>query len=206
MVSRSGADLEDGHLKLGQRELALKVAQAVLAHGGAPPTREVVRHPNTADALSLDPPRWRVAFRPAVSLKRGEHNACEILSLMLDVLRRTPRVVVAYALLYCTTFTVGLARSTSLWNHHPARGAVVAMLVAFLLAAVVVRRQPWAWVVLLLLDLVAVLSPAWGEWNGAFPYVNNVVSLALIMSPPMRRWVGIGKPRGRSAATQMSRY
>jgi hypothetical protein len=32
MVSRAGADLEDGRLKLSQRELALKVAQAVLAH------------------------------------------------------------------------------------------------------------------------------------------------------------------------------
>jgi hypothetical protein len=43
MVSRAGADLEDGHLKLGQRELALKVAQAVIGNGGIPAGAEV-RH------------------------------------------------------------------------------------------------------------------------------------------------------------------
>jgi hypothetical protein len=36
MVSRARADLDDGHLKLGQRKVALKIARAVIGNGGIP--------------------------------------------------------------------------------------------------------------------------------------------------------------------------
>jgi hypothetical protein len=59
------------------------------------------------------------------------------------------------------------------------------------LAAIVVWRQRWAWVLMLLLDASVVLAPIWGESSSLIPYAVNVLSLGLLLSPGMRGWVNV---------------
>jgi hypothetical protein len=82
----------------------------------------------------------------------------------------------------------GLTRSPKLW-HHPWRGVVVVMLLVLWVAALVLWRRRWAWVLMLVVTASAVVAPLW-EWNGVLVYAFNVVTLGLLISPGMRRYVG----------------
>jgi hypothetical protein len=117
----------------------------------------------------------------------------------MPAIRRMPPVVAAFSLFTIATFAVGIS-SSSMWD-HPARATLLVLLLVLWLAAVVVWRQRWAWLLLVVVTVVAVVSPAWGEWEGAALYVCNVISLALLLSPGMRRWVGADKRRHRPAPT-----
>ena len=90
-----------------------------------------------------------------------------------------------------------LARSPNLWHHHPAWGVAVALFIAFWLVALGVGRRWWAWLALLLVSLSTVVSPLWGEWHGVRPYAFNVISAGLLLTPQMRRYVGVRWPRHR---------
>jgi hypothetical protein len=121
--------------------------------------------------------------------------------MMPAALRRLPPVVSTFLIFTVITFAVGLARSTKLW-HHPIAGVIVVALIALWIAAIVVWRQRWAWALWVLLVLSALLSPGWGERNGVLVYLSNLVTLALLASPGMRRWVGVNRRRNRPATSQ----
>ncbi len=107
---------------------------------------------------------------------------------------RLPPTVGAYALINVVFIIVVLAVSTSLWQYHAGRGAVAAVVLFLWLAAIVVWRRRWAWAVMVLLVTFNVLSPVWGGWGDVDAYAVQVVSLCLLLSPGMRRWVHVGKP------------
>jgi hypothetical protein len=122
-------------------------------------------------------------------------------------LREAPRVVRAYLLFSVVTIAVALARSPKLWE-HPVRGAVLATLLVSWVTAIVVWRQRWAWTLMVLVQLSAVLSPAWERWDGPVVYASNLVALALLLSPELRRWVGavrVGSLPPRSPAPARTR-
>lgn len=78
------------------------------------------------------------------------------------------------------------------------RGVLIALVFVFAvlwLAAIVVWRQRWAWWLSLVGDLVAV---ARGPIAGAAPYVLTIATLALLVSPGVRRHVGIRLPFQRT--------
>lgn len=102
--------------------------------------------------------------------------------------RYVPPVVLTYAVLQIVAIAYGLANSTKLWHHPPAAAAVVLLLMLWL-AGIVVWRRRWVWALVLLAYLVGLVEPAW-KWNGVFRYVWNLVILALLVSAPLRRYVG----------------
>src|SRR4051794_4272171 len=110
----------------------------------------------------------------------------------MAVHERRPRLAVtAFGLLNLVYVIGALALSSSLWRYHPSRGVAVALVLLLWLAAIVVWRRRWAWALMLLFVLAALLSPIWGKWNGGVPFAVNLLSLGLLLSPGMRRWVGV---------------
>jgi len=109
-----------------------------------------------------------------------------------------PFEVSAYLVIEAIRVAVVLAISD--WSKYVTARVVANVLFALLIAAVVVWRQRWALFLSLLIAFVAFVSPAWGEWPGPVLYVANLVSLALLVSPGMRRWVGVGRRRHPPAA------
>jgi hypothetical protein len=102
--------------------------------------------------------------------------------------------VVAFFVLFTAECCYGLARSPKLWD-RPVRGVLVVLFLVLWLAAVVVWRQRWAWVLMLLTVLSGVLEPLWGDWHGALVYGVNVVSVGLLLAPAMRSYVGVERRR-----------
>jgi hypothetical protein len=96
----------------------------------------------------------------------------------------TPLIVGGYVALAAAPF-VYAATHTWFWVHLRAPGA--AMLVGLVLVALL-RRQRWAWVVLIVLTGFAVVSYAWGS-TGTLVFIGDLVSFALLVSPPMREYV-----------------
>lgn len=119
---------------------------------------------------------------------------------MLAIVRRSPPTVAAFVAFFVIETTVGLVRSPTLWD-RPWHGVAVAAVLALWLSLIVRWRQRWAWLLLLLAELSGVLSPVWGEWHGALVYAANLTTAALLLSSGMRRWVGVGKHRHRTAQT-----
>ncbi len=105
--------------------------------------------------------------------------------------RQLPPVAVALVVVQVGGFAYGLSRITKL-SHHVVLVLIVVVLAALWLAAVVVWRQRWAWWLYVLLYVVAVISPAWQEWSWFIPYALDVLTLALLVSRSMRRYVGVG--------------
>jgi TRAP-type uncharacterized transport system fused permease subunit len=77
--------------------------------------------------------------------------------------------------------------------NHRQRAPIAAGVVAILLVALAFRRTV-AWLLLVFVYGFVVISYVW-EWTGALPFVLNVVAFALLVSPPMRRYVGLGALR-----------
>jgi hypothetical protein len=102
--------------------------------------------------------------------------------------------VAAYAAL--SLLYVGVAEAVS-----TGRGAGIAALFLLLLAATVLWRRRWAWLLMLLWAAGIVLAPAWGDGLGGIAYAVNVLSVGLLLSPGMLRWVGVA---GRSRRAQPS--
>jgi hypothetical protein len=116
--------------------------------------------------------------------------------LAMTVKRRPPPSVVGYTLLNLVYVATALALSTSLWRHHLARGAGAAVIVLLILAAIVVWRGRWTWALMLLWAASVVLAPVWGGELLAVPFAVNLLSLALLLSRGMRRWVQVRRPAG----------
>lgn len=105
----------------------------------------------------------------------------------------TQRIVLAaYVVLAATPF-VFAATHAWFWNHRHARAPIAAEVVGILLVALAFRRS-LAWLMLVLFYCSVVISYAW-EWAGALPFVLNVTAFALLVSPAMRRYVGLGELR-----------
>ena len=102
--------------------------------------------------------------------------------------REMPALVATYAAVQFGVIAYGLARVTKLWN-HPIAAAAVVLILALWLAAIVIWRQRWAWAVTVAAYTVGLVEPAW-HWRGAFIYSLGALMLALLVSPPMRRYVG----------------
>jgi hypothetical protein len=107
---------------------------------------------------------------------------------MLAALRRskdwtTRLVVAAYVVLAVEPFV-----HAWFWTHkHGDKLPIATVLYAVLILGLVLRRR-WAWFVLVAFDGFALLSYAW-EWSGPVSLVWNLVAVALLVSPPMRRYV-----------------
>jgi uncharacterized protein (TIGR03382 family) len=87
---------------------------------------------------------------------------------------------------------VSAAAHASFWQgHSPAPTATA--LAAALLVALVTRRR-WAWLLLVLLHGFVVVSFAW-KWGSTVLFVVDLIALALLVSAPMRRYVGWRVPR-----------
>ena len=97
--------------------------------------------------------------------------------------RKTRLILGAYLLLAAALFIVA-ATSAAYWRH--AEPATVTALVAVLLISLA-RRHRWAWVVLVVLEGGILISFAF-DFTDAFAFVASVVSFALLLSPPMRRY------------------
>lgn len=96
-------------------------------------------------------------------------------------------VVVVYVVLTAAPF-VFAATHAWFWNHHHSVAPIAAGLVGLLLVALVLRQR-WTWMILVIFDGFVVISYAW-EWSGAVTFVVNLAAFALLLSPPMRRYVG----------------
>lgn len=105
-------------------------------------------------------------------------------------------VVVAFVLFAAVPFVSAVSRASFWQPHSPAPLATAA--VAILLVALVTRRR-WAWVLLLIFHGFAVASFAW-DWTSTVAFGVNLITLGLLVSSPMRRYVGWRMPRGAPQA------
>src|ERR1700724_2578667 len=103
------------------------------------------------------------------------------------------RIAWLYVLLSLAGTTVGLAGSSGLWSHPVAAVAVTALVVA-VPVAIVVRRSRGAWGISVLVFGAGAVSPVW-EATRLLAYVYDLVVLALLVSPAMRRYVGAVRRR-----------
>jgi hypothetical protein len=76
------------------------------------------------------------------------------------------------------------------------REVVATSLIVILLIGLLLRR-PAAWLLLVLFDALVVISNAW-DWRGALVLALTVATFALLVSPPMRRYIGSSGSRGCS--------
>jgi hypothetical protein len=106
---------------------------------------------------------------------------------------RTRIVLLAFILVAVQPLLIGeLSVLLSSHKHSTVVGIVsgfviLAAILAVLLVALV-RRRRWAWLVLAFLFSVAVILDVL-KFNGVVTLVRDVVGLALLVSPPMRRYV-----------------
>lgn len=119
--------------------------------------------------------------------------------------RQIPAVVLTYAILQVGDVAYGLENSPRLW-HRPIPAAAVVLILMLWLAAIVVWRQRWAWGLAAIAYLVALLEPAWNRHfashsHDAVFYAFDLVMAGLLISAPMRRYVGAIR---RPAATSLS--
>lgn len=117
---------------------------------------------------------------------------------------RTRLVLVAFMLLAAQPLVVGeLNVLLSPHRHVTVVGIVagfviLAAILAMLLAALV-RRRRWAWRVLVVLFSIALILDVL-RFTGVVTFVRDVIGFALLLSPPMRRYIkpvnGPDRPRG----------
>jgi hypothetical protein len=72
---------------------------------------------------------------------------------------------------------------------------ILAAILAMLLAALL-RRRRWAWLVLVFLFGSAVILDVF-NFNGVVRFILDVIGFALLLSPPMRRYVNRANAPGR---------
>ena len=81
-------------------------------------------------------------------------------------------------------------------------GFVILVAILAVLLVALVRRRWWAWLVLVVLFSGAVILDVL-KFNGMVALVRDVVGLALLMSPPMRRYVnGANEPDRRQGLSE----
>jgi integral membrane sensor domain MASE1 len=73
------------------------------------------------------------------------------------------------------------------WKHEHSTAPVAAAVVAALLVALLLRHR-WAWLALVLFQGVVLISFAF-DFTTAPAFVLNAASFALLVSPPIRRYV-----------------
>jgi hypothetical protein len=106
---------------------------------------------------------------------------------MRRVKEDSTRVAVGvYAVLVATPF-VFAATHTWFWNGDRPAAPASAALVGVVLAALFFRHR-WAWWTLVVFNGFVVISYAW-EWTNAANFAVSAVSLAVLLSPSMRRYV-----------------
>lgn len=114
-----------------------------------------------------------------------------------------PPAVAAFVVVQVGNFAYGLITDTKITPHVVFYVAVVTVS-ALWVAAVAVWRQRWAWWLYVIASCLFLLSPVWGQWYGILRYTLEVVVLALLISPQMRRYVNEGRtaadPRGTNTA------
>jgi hypothetical protein len=115
----------------------------------------------------------------------------------VDLDRRARLAVAGYILMTGAPFVVAATHRWFWQRSHdtaPAAAAVVALLLLAL-----ARRHRSAWWVLAVFEVVVIVSFAF-DLTSVLALVANVLSLALLLSPPLRRWVGLPTGPGRGAS------
>src|SRR3954453_22899228 len=95
-------------------------------------------------------------------------------------------VVVAYVVLAAAPFIVAAAHSW-FWDEDHRLAPVATVIAAALLLALVMRRR-WAWALLAVFEAAVLISFAF-DFTNALALGANLASLALLVSPWMRRYV-----------------
>src|ERR1700726_4704096 len=118
-------------------------------------------------------------------------------------LRSIPRVAWAYAALQLAVTPYRVSSGERPLHHSgTAKTALVLAIILGLsllvIAGVVVWRQRWLWVLLVFAGVIGVVEPAW-HWHGVVTYLIGLAALALLLSPSMRRYVGVRRPHPRPA-------
>ena len=105
------------------------------------------------------------------------------------------RVVVALYVTVTLIPFIWAATKSSFWEEKHSGAPVVTALLALLLLALIYRRR-WAWVLLVLLQGLAIISFVVAPPRVAWLLID-LLSFALLLSSPMRTYVGIefGKRR-----------
>jgi hypothetical protein len=67
--------------------------------------------------------------------------------------------------------------------------AVGLVVVLLWLAALVIWRQRWAWWLWVIVYIIALVSSAWQKGPIGISYAVDVLTLGLLISPPMRRYL-----------------
>jgi hypothetical protein len=109
--------------------------------------------------------------------------------------RYLPPVVLALVVVQLGGGIYGLSREI----RHPNYVALYASAVvvgALWLAALVVWRQRWVWWLYVIVYCISIASPLSGRQFAVVPYVVGVLTLALLVSPQTRQYVGIGRKTG----------
>jgi hypothetical protein len=108
----------------------------------------------------------------------------------------TRAVVSASALLWVAPLIVATSHG-SFWERQHSTAPVAAALI-FLTVIALLRRHRWAWVLLSALEVGVLVSYAF-DFASILGFLTNVAALALLMSPQMRRYVGVaGQDRSMS--------
>jgi hypothetical protein len=102
--------------------------------------------------------------------------------------RETHWVLVAYVLLVAEPFVFATTHAW-FWRSGHLSAPIATGIVAGLLVALV-YRQRWAWVLLVVLNGVVVVSHIFGSAE-IYGIIINALALVLVVSRPMRRYVGM---------------
>jgi hypothetical protein len=97
-------------------------------------------------------------------------------------------VVELYVLLAVAPLVIAAA-FPSFWDHS--RNPFVAALIVILQVGNILRRSG-SWFLLVLVDALMVISYTW-DWVGGVTFALNLLTLVLLFSPPMRRYVRLGE-------------
>jgi hypothetical protein len=102
-----------------------------------------------------------------------------------------PATVIAFATLVLVFDCVALVASSRPLFERPLWTALWAVLGLWLLAALVIGRRQWAWWIGLLGSVSYLVSPAWGVRVHPVYDVVELVFVALLLTPSMRRHAGV---------------
>jgi hypothetical protein len=110
---------------------------------------------------------------------------------MLERFKQLPRGVLAFVALVLLYDVAALLLARRWFHAHPLGGAFWLLMSFGLLAALVIWRQRWAWWIAFIGPLLWLASPAWGERFRPITDLVELVFLAAILTPTMRRHVGV---------------
>src|SRR3989442_613468 len=114
--------------------------------------------------------------------------------MTLDGQRADPAaraVLLGYLLLAFAPFAVAATHS-SFWERQHSTAPVAAVAFALVLMALVLRRR-WAWQLLVVFEGIVLVSFVF-DFTNALAFGSNLASFALLISPPMRRYVRLRSP------------